>query len=150
MHSGGGKGRPLVAGAAAGEALVLEQPLSMAGGLSLESGRIIDVHAPQRGESVAGRILVMPVGRGSSASASALAEAIRLGTAPAAIILSGTDQILVMGSLIARLLYDVVCPIVVVSTQDHVSADRRPRHDPHERADPRRPGVARLASLHLG
>lgn len=119
------RGRPLVAGAATGHALVLEQPLSLAGGLSLESGRIIDVHAPQRGESVTERILVMPVGRGSSTSATALAEAIRLGTAPAAIILPGTDQILVLGAMVARMLYGLVCPIIVA---DHAVSIRSGDH----------------------
>ena len=108
-------------GEATGTALVVRQPLSLAGGLSLETGRIVDIHAPQRGALVAGQILVMDVGRGSSTSSTVLAESLRLGTGPAGIILPGTDQILVMGSLIARLLYDVVCPIVVVSTQDHAS-----------------------------
>jgi predicted aconitase with swiveling domain len=101
--------------------LVLRQTISIAGGLSLETGRIIDIHAPQQGALVAGQILVMPVGRGSSTSSTALAESLRLGTGPAAIILPGTDQILVMGSLIARMLYDVDCPIVVASEHDHAA-----------------------------
>lgn len=114
-------GRPLATGVASGTALVLRQALSVAGGLSLETGRIVDVHAPQLGALVAGHILVMPVGRGSSTSSTVLAESLRLGTGPAGIILTGTDQILVMGSLIARMLYDVDCPIVVASEHDHSS-----------------------------
>ena len=112
-------GRPLVSGEASGEALLLRQPLSIAGGLSLDTGRIIDVHAPQCGELVAGRVLVMPTGRGSSSSSTILAEAIRRGTGPSAIILRSTDPILVMGSLIARLLYDLVCPILVAEGGDY-------------------------------
>lgn len=121
MDAGQRRGRPLVAGAAEGEALVVEQALSFAGGISLASGRIIDVHAPQRGDRVAGRILVMPVGRGSSTSSSVLAECIRLGVAPNAIILPGIDQILAVGSLVARTLYDRVCPILLVDPEDHAS-----------------------------
>jgi predicted aconitase with swiveling domain len=115
------RGRPLVAGEASGVALVLARPLSFAGGVSLDTGRIIDVQAPQLGELVAGRVLVMPAGRGSSSSSTILAEAIRRGTGPSAIILGVTDQILVMGSLVARLLYDLVCPIVVASEPDHAA-----------------------------
>jgi uncharacterized protein len=115
------KGRPLVGGAAEGEALVLDQALSFAGGVSLASGRIIDVHAPQLGACVAGRILVMPIGRGSSTSSSVLAECIRLGIAPNAIILPGVDQILAVGSLVARILYGRVCPIIAVDPDDHAS-----------------------------
>ncbi|HLA92113.1 MAG TPA: DUF126 domain-containing protein, partial [Actinomycetota bacterium] len=75
--------RTLVAGEATGEVLVLEEPLSFWGGIDPATGVVIDVHHPQRGANVAGTILVMPGGRGSSSSSSVLAEAIRAGTAPA-------------------------------------------------------------------
>jgi predicted aconitase with swiveling domain len=113
------KGRPLVAGRASGVALVLRRPLSIAGGISLDTGRIIDVHAPQHGELVTGRVLVMPTGRGSSSSSTILAEAIRRGTGPSAIVLAATDQILVMGSLVARMLYGLVCPILMTEGGDY-------------------------------
>jgi uncharacterized protein len=57
---------------------------------------------------------VMPSGRGSSSSSSVLAEAIRLGTAPLAILLAEPDNILVLGALVAGYLYDRTCPIVVL------------------------------------
>ena len=65
----------------------LDEPLSFWGGLDPETGTIVEVSHPQRGRSVAGRILVMPSGRGSSSSATVLAEAIRRGTGPAGIVL---------------------------------------------------------------
>ena len=105
--------RPLVPGEAAGTALVLRQALSLAGGMSLETGRIIDVHHPQLGALVADQVLVMAVGRGSSTSSTVLAEAIRLGIAPRAIVLREVDQILALGAIVARTLYGRVCPIVV-------------------------------------
>lgn len=111
-------GRPVVAGEATGPALVLQQPLSLAFGMSLETGRVIDIHAPERGMMLAGHVLVMPVGRGSSTASSVLAEAIRLGVAPAAIILGEVDQILALGSIVARTLYDRVCPILVAAPED--------------------------------
>jgi predicted aconitase with swiveling domain len=78
--------RTLVAGTAEGRALVLDEPLSFWGGVDPATGDIIEARHPQHGENVAGRILVMPSGRGSSSSSSVLAEAIRAGTAPAAIV----------------------------------------------------------------
>ena len=75
-------GRVLVPGEANGPALVLDEPLSFWGGLDPETGTIVEVSHPQRGRSVAGRILVMPSGRGSSSSATVLAEAIRGAPAP--------------------------------------------------------------------
>ena len=106
-------GRFLVPGSATGEALVLEEPLSLWGGLQPETGQIVEVNHPQRGATVADRILVMPSGRGSSSSATILAEAIRLGTAPSGIVLAEPDEILAIGSLAASELYGRSIPIVV-------------------------------------
>jgi predicted aconitase with swiveling domain len=75
----------LVAGNAEGEVLALDEPLSFWGGVHEATGVITDVHHPQHGLGVAGRVLVMPAGRGSSSSSSVLAELIRAGVGPAAI-----------------------------------------------------------------
>jgi uncharacterized protein len=105
--------RTLVAGTAEGPALVLDEPLSLWGGLDPETGSIIDTRHPQRGANVAGRVLVMPAGRGSSSSSSVLAEAIRAGTGPAAIVLGEPDPILALGAIVARELFGTSIPVVV-------------------------------------
>jgi predicted aconitase with swiveling domain len=107
--------RTLVAGRAEGEALVLDEPLSFWGGLDPQTGDIIDVRHPQRGANVTGRVLVLSSGRGSSSSSSVLAEAIRAGTAPAAIVLGEADPILALGAIVARELYGIVTPVVVAT-----------------------------------
>ncbi len=104
------EGRTLVAGHATGTALVLDDPLSFWGGLDPETGALIDTHHPQLGANLAGRVLVMPSGRGSSSSSYVLAEAIRAGTAPAAIILREPDGIIAPGAIVARELYGVAHP----------------------------------------
>ena len=108
------QGWALVAGEAAGPALVLEAPLSLWGGMDPRTGRLGDRHHPQLGATLTGQVLVMPSGRGSSSSSSVLAESIRLGTAPLAIVLSQPDEILVLGALVADYLYDRTCPILVL------------------------------------
>jgi len=113
------RGRALVGAAGAGRALVLDEPLSFWGGLDATSGRIIDRRHPQAGQDVAGRVLVMPAGRGSSSSSSVLAEAIRLGTGPAAILLSRPDEIVVLGALVVNLLYGVTCPVVLLDETEY-------------------------------
>ena len=105
--------RTLVPGTAEGRALVLDEPLSFWGGVDPETGDITDVRHPQHGASVTGRILVMPSGRGSSSSSSVLTEAIRVGTAPAAIVLGEADPILALGAIVARELYGKATPVVV-------------------------------------
>ena len=103
----------LVPGKAVGELIVLDEPLSMWGGLDPETGRVIDKNHPQLGMRLTGGVVAMPHGRGSSSSSSVLAEALRLGTGPAGFILGEPDPILVIGSLVAGRLYEASCPIVV-------------------------------------
>jgi uncharacterized protein len=102
-------------------ALALDEPLSLWGGLDPATGEIIDVHHPQRGARVTGRALVMPAGRGSSSSASVLAEAARAGTAPAAIVLREPDLILAIGASVAGELYAVRIPVLVVDEATYSS-----------------------------
>jgi predicted aconitase with swiveling domain len=108
-----GKHTVLVSGTAEGPITVLDEPLSMWGGFDPETGLIIDGNHPQVGESLSGKIVAMPHGRGSSSSSSVLAEALRAGTAPAGFVLGEADPILVIGALVAHLLYQSSCPIIV-------------------------------------
>lgn len=101
----------LVAGRAAGPALVLEDPLSIWGGLDPQTGKIIDAHHPQRGAGVAGAVLFMPSGRGSSSSSSTFLEATRLSTNPAALVLAEEDDILILAAVVARCLYGISVPV---------------------------------------
>jgi uncharacterized protein len=113
--------RVLLAGSAQGPALVLDEPLSMWGGLDPATGRIVDRRHPQAGETVTGTILVLPAGRGSSSAATVLAEAIRLGTAPVALVLAEPDDILLVGALVAEELYGITCPIIVADAATYRS-----------------------------
>ena len=112
------KGRPLADGEAGGRALVLEEPLSLWGGVDPATGLIIDARHPQRGASVIGRVLVMPAARGSSSSSSVLAEAVRAGTAPAAILLGEPDLILAVGAAVGEELYRRRVPVVQLGPAD--------------------------------
>jgi uncharacterized protein len=111
-------GVSLVPGRAQGATFVLQDPLSFWGGLDAASGRIIDRWHPQHGAIIAGRILVMAAGRGSSSGSSVLAEAIRLGTAPAGIVLMTRDPIVTVGAMIALELYGKACPVVLARADD--------------------------------
>ena len=107
--------RAYTQGMAEGTALVLAGPLSFWGGIDVETGCVIDHSHPDRGTSVTGKILVMQGGRGSSSSSAVLAETIRRGTGPLAIVLATPDPILTVGALVAESLYGKQCPIVVAS-----------------------------------
>lgn len=111
---------PLHAGSARGEVLHLDAPLSFWGGTD-HHGRIIDAHHPQHGASVAGRVLVMTSGRGSSSSSYVLAEQLRRGTGPSAIVLAEADAIIALGALVADELYAIATPVVRVGPAELAS-----------------------------
>jgi predicted aconitase with swiveling domain len=111
--------RVLVGGRARGRVVVLEEPLSFWGGVDPATGEVIDRRHPQAGTGVAGAILVMPSGRGSSSSSSVLAEAIRAGTAPAGVVLREADGIIALGAIVARELYGMSIPVVVADPDDY-------------------------------
>lgn len=120
-----------MAGSAEAPARVLGEPVSFWGGIDPHTGEIVDVHHGQHGASVAGTVLVMPLGRGSSSASSVIAEMVRLGTAPAAFVLREPDEIVALGCLVAEELYGRVTPIVVAPDEvtasivddDHVVVD---------------------------
>ncbi|MGH2659261.1 MAG: aconitase X swivel domain-containing protein, partial [Actinomycetota bacterium] len=62
-----------------------------------------------------------PSGRGSSSSPSVLAEAIRAGTAPAAIVMREADPIVALGAIVARELYGTRVPVVVAEEETYGS-----------------------------
>jgi uncharacterized protein len=101
-----------------GRALVLTDGLSLWGGMDPATGELIDVHHPQRGANLAGRVVVIPNARGSSSSASVLAEAVRAGTAPLAILLGEPDLILAIGSAVADELYGTRVPVLVLPADE--------------------------------
>lgn len=113
------KVRPLLAGDASGEILRLDEPLSFWGGVDPATGEIVEKGHPQYGESLAGRILAMPHGRGSSSASSVLAETLRKGHGPSAIVISEPDSILLAGALVAARLYGITCPVVVAEDLPH-------------------------------
>ena len=107
--------RTLTPGTATGEVLVLAEPLSFWGGFDPHDGRVIDRNHPQHGTVLTGRVVAMAAGRGSSSASSVLAEAIRLGTAPAALVLGHADAIIALGALAAAELYGTAVPIVATA-----------------------------------
>lgn len=111
-------GRSLAPGSAEGSALVLAEPLSLWGGVDPATGRVIDARHPQRGESVTGRVLVMPAVRGSSSSSSILAELVRTGCGPSAILLGEPDLILAVGAAVADELYGRRLPVVLLAAAE--------------------------------
>lgn len=104
-------GEIVLPGLATGPVLKLDIPVSFWGGVD-HHGTIIDVHHPQHGLSLTGKVLVMEAGRGSSSSSSVLAELIRTDLGPLAIVLAEADVIIALGAIVGSELYDKQIPII--------------------------------------
>jgi predicted aconitase with swiveling domain len=112
------RGQALVSADAAGVALVSDEPLSFWGGYDQRTGEIIDRRHPLSGERAAGRVLALRASRGSSTTAAVLLEAVRLGTAPAALITAQPDTFLTLASIVADEMYQRPIPVIVVTADD--------------------------------
>jgi predicted aconitase with swiveling domain len=114
-------GRPLVRGEAGGLALVTHDALSFWGGYDFRTGEIIDRHHPLAGVVAGGRILAVPFSKGSSTTTAVLLEAVRAGTAPAAILTTGVDAFFALASIVADVMYGKSFPVVSLEPADFAS-----------------------------
>ena len=112
------QGRPVVRGLAEGEALVSDDPLSFWGGYDYHTGEITDRRHPLSGAIASGRVLAVPFTRGSSTTTAVLLEAVRAGTAPAAILTTGVDTFFALASIVADEMYARPIPIVALAPED--------------------------------
>ncbi len=113
------KGRILNPGAASGPTLVLSEPVSFWGAFDPRLGEIVDVHHPERGLPMAGKILLLPETRGSGGTPGGIAEAIRRQTGPSGIILITPDINLAIGASVAATLYGHAFPVLSVTAEEY-------------------------------
>ncbi len=112
------QGRVIVAGTASGLALVSREPLSFWGGYDYHTGEIIDRRHPLSGQIAAGRVLAVPFTRGSSTTTAVLLEAVKAGTAPAALLTTGPDSFFALASIVADEMYGRPIPLIALSEFD--------------------------------
>lgn len=105
------KGRSLIAGDAAGVALLSRKAFTFAHGVDPSTGKVTDVHSDIRGENVKGKILFYPFGKGSTTASAWFLETARQGNLPAAVITEATDLSAVIGSTLARIVYGKGIPV---------------------------------------
>lgn len=111
-------GTTLCPGQASGPLLLLTAPLSFWGGSDRNTGMVIDIHHPQHGTLLGGTVMMMDASRGSSSSSSVLAEQLRAGVGPAAIVLTARDAIVCLGVLAAAELYGSETPVVLLGPEE--------------------------------
>lgn len=108
----------VIRGAASGSVLASSEPLSFWGGYDWQTGEIIDRRHPLSGQCATGRILAVPFTRGSSTTTAVLLEAIRAGTAPAAIVTLESDFFFALASVVADEMFSMPLPLVVLQPED--------------------------------
>ncbi|MBS0560921.1 MAG: DUF521 domain-containing protein [Proteobacteria bacterium] len=106
--------RSLVPGVAEGEVVHSDEAISFWMGVDPATGEVIDRHHPLCGRNIAGKILLLPGGRGSCSGSCGLLELIASGHAPAALIFAHDEPILSLGALVAREILGRTIPVASV------------------------------------
>jgi predicted aconitase with swiveling domain len=96
-------GRKIYPGTAQGEALVTSMGISFFGGVDPESGVVVERGHELEGQSIAGKVLVFPSGKGSTVGSYTLYRLKRNGMAPAAILNAACETITAVGCIIAEI-----------------------------------------------
>jgi uncharacterized protein len=94
--------RLIVPGRASGRLLRLAEPISFWGGVDPATGRVSQPRHADFGADLAGAVVAIPETIGSSSGSAVMLELLRIGRAPAALVLGAVDAILVLGVLVAR------------------------------------------------
>ena len=120
------KGHRVAKGRAQGEALVSHEPISFLVGVDSETGLIIEKNHELEGVSVTGKILVFPVGKGSTLGSYRLYEMVRCKTQPKGIINVRADPVITVGAIISNIpMVDNLDgnPMKLIKTGDYVQLD---------------------------
>jgi predicted aconitase with swiveling domain len=96
-------GRTVYPGKAEGKALVTSMGLSFFGGVDPESGVVVEKGHHLEGQSISGKVLVFPFGKGSTVGSYALYRLKRSGKAPVAIVNAECGTIVAVGCIIAEI-----------------------------------------------
>ena len=96
-------GRTIFPGKAHGEALVSQMGISFYGGVDPDTGIITEARHDLEGQSIAGKVLVFPSGKGSTVGSYILYRLQKCGLAPAGIINATCETITAVGCIIAEI-----------------------------------------------
>ena len=117
------RGRVIREGKAYGSALVSPEPIGFLGGVDGETGVVVEPGHPLNGQSVAGKVLVFPTGKGSTVGSYVLYRLAFKGLAPAAIINGSSEAIVAVGAIISNIPMVDQIDIARIRTGDEVTVD---------------------------
>lgn len=110
-------GQSIIPGQASGQILATDEGLSFWGGVDPLTGLVIDAHHPLHGQSISGRVLVMPSTRGSCSGSGVMLDLALNGIAPAAFVFRAHEDVVTLGAMIAGRMFDRPVPIVRLEPQ---------------------------------
>jgi predicted aconitase with swiveling domain len=96
-------GRKIAPGRAQGPALVSRMGISFFGGVDPDTGVVVERGHDLEGQSIAGKVLVFPSGKGSTVGSYTLYRLKFNGKAPAAILNAECETIIAVGCIIAEI-----------------------------------------------
>jgi predicted aconitase with swiveling domain len=114
------QGRLIRAGRGEGRALVSPEPIGFLGGVDPETGIVVEPNHPLLGQSVSGRVLVFPTGKGSTVGSYTILRLARNGVAPAAIVNAESEAIVAVGAIIGDIPMVDQVPIALIRDGDWV------------------------------
>ena len=114
-------GRTIKAGNGRGSALVSPEPIGFLGGVDPETGIVIEKGHPLEGESVSGRVLVFPTGKGSTVGSYTMYRLAKNNLAPAAIVNAQSEAIVAVGAIISDIPMVDLVDIAQIRTGDTVT-----------------------------
>jgi predicted aconitase with swiveling domain len=117
------QGRKIYQGTAEGEALVTAMGISFFGGVDPDTGVIVETGHELEGQSISGKVLVFPTGKGSTVGSYTLYRLKRNGLAPAAIVNAQCETITAVGAIIAEIPCVDQIPIDLLTTGLPVRVD---------------------------
>ncbi len=109
-----------------GEILVCDQGLSVWGGVNPDTGVIQDAQHPQLGHSLAGKIVMMATSRGSCSGSGVLLSLMMAGRGPAALVFREEEEILTLGAIVARRMFDLPLTVIQLDEADYNALAARP------------------------
>ena len=114
------RGRTIKGGKGEGTALVSQEPIGFLGGVDPETGIVVERGHPLEGQSVSGRVLVFPTGKGSTVGSYTLYRLAINHLAPAAIVNAQSEAIVAVGAIISDIPMVDQVDIAQIATGDYV------------------------------
>ena len=116
-------GRSISPGKAEGVAIVSTEPIGFYGGIDAQTGIVIEQGHPLEGESVTGKVLVFPNGKGSTVGSYVIYGLEKNGVGPVAIVNQETETIVATGAILAGVPCVDGIDISTIKTGDRLVVD---------------------------